>query len=285
MVRRPKRPRVCPAVAVQRARHRLDAGDLEQLRKAGRGHDAGQPPGQHRLARPGRPHHQQVVVPGGGDLQRAPGGRLAAYVAQVGAGRRRLRHRWPAPASDRPGRQGSAPPRRGRRPGAPAPPRRGRPRRRSRAPPAARPGRACRPPRRSRCAPWIGRSRPSRPSSAAAPTRPTARGLDLTAGGQDRERDGQVEAGPLLALARRRQVHGDPHRRELVGGGADAAAHPLARLLDGPIGQPHHREGGRGAALDVGLDVDAAGIDARDPEAGGASRSCGHATEAGRAGG
>ena len=93
-------------------------------------------------------------------------------------------------------------------------------------------------------------------------------GLDLTAGGQDRERDCQVESGSLLALASRRQVDRDPLRREAVRGGLDPAAHALARLLDGPVGQPHHRERGRRAALDVGLDVDAAGIDARDPEAG-----------------
>jgi hypothetical protein len=225
-------------------------------------------PGNRRASIVLRPHHQEVVVPGGGDLERAPGGRLAAHVAQVGAGRRRLpaggghghgiglsgkdlhrlvevvgrehRHRLREAGLD--GVLGG-----------------------NQQPLQALP--ACRLGDGDRA---LDRPQPAVQAQLGGGAHAAhGRRLDLTAGGQDRERDGQIEPGSLLALAGGCQVDGDPHHREPVGGGADAAAHALARLLDGAIGQAHHREAGRGAALDVGLDLDAAGIDARDPEAGG----------------
>ena len=46
--------------------------------------DAGQARRQHRLARSGRPAHQQVVPPRRGDLQRALGALLALDLARSG---------------------------------------------------------------------------------------------------------------------------------------------------------------------------------------------------------
>ena len=80
----------------------VDLGDLERLLEAGRRQDSGQPPGEHGLARAGRPDHQQVVAAGGGDLERALGVLLPAHVGQV-------RARRAPPRPDRPtaGRAGS----------------------------------------------------------------------------------------------------------------------------------------------------------------------------------
>ena len=50
------------------------------------GQQAGQAPGEHRLAGAGRPDEQQVVAAGRGDLEREPGDGLAAHVGQVGRG-------------------------------------------------------------------------------------------------------------------------------------------------------------------------------------------------------
>ena len=45
--------------------------------------DAGEPPREHRLPRTGRPAQEQSVSSGGGDLECALGGLLAAHVAQA----------------------------------------------------------------------------------------------------------------------------------------------------------------------------------------------------------
>jgi hypothetical protein len=55
------------------------------------GSKAGEALRQHRLAGAGRPHQQQAVAAGCGDLQRPLGGGLALYVAQVRHGRIRRR--------------------------------------------------------------------------------------------------------------------------------------------------------------------------------------------------
>ena len=52
---------------------------------------AGQPSRQHRLARAGRSHEQQVVIAGRGDFEGEPGNRLSAHVGEIGRGRRRRR--------------------------------------------------------------------------------------------------------------------------------------------------------------------------------------------------
>ena len=64
----------------------------------------------------------------------------------------------------------------------------------------------------------------------------------LVRGGEHRERDRQVEAGPFLAQRRRREVDGDRRRGPLELGRGDAAADALLRLLAGAVGEPDDRE-------------------------------------------
>ena len=86
-------------------------------------------------------------------------------------------------------------------------------------------------------------------------------GRDLPRGGEDRQRDREVEAGALLAQAGRREVDGDPLQRPLELRRADAAPDPVLRLRTGSIGEPDDREAGH-AAVDVRLDLDAARLEA-----------------------
>ena len=63
-----------------------DRGDhrhFEQLGGRERRQDGRQPRGQHRLARAGRPDHQEIVPARGGDFERALGALLALDVGEV----------------------------------------------------------------------------------------------------------------------------------------------------------------------------------------------------------
>ena len=85
VVRRPERRAVEQRAVGQRAAgRRVDAGDGERLLGRERREQPGQALGQHGLARPGRPDHQEVVAPGRGDLERPATDRLAPHVGQVG---------------------------------------------------------------------------------------------------------------------------------------------------------------------------------------------------------
>ena len=72
----------------QQAGDRVDAGDLESLLPRQCRQDARQPPRQHRLARSGRPHEQEVVRAGSGDLERTSSAFLSAYLREIGEQRR-----------------------------------------------------------------------------------------------------------------------------------------------------------------------------------------------------
>ena len=87
--------------AGERPGDRMDHRHFEQFARGQRRQDRRQPLGEHRLSRPRRAAHQQVVAPGGGDLERPLGALLPLDVAQV-----RLR---PARARARPVRAGRAP--------------------------------------------------------------------------------------------------------------------------------------------------------------------------------
>jgi hypothetical protein len=62
----------------------VDPRDLERLGAAQLGEDARQPAREHRLARAGRPHEQEVVTPSCGDLERTARTLLTAHVCEVG---------------------------------------------------------------------------------------------------------------------------------------------------------------------------------------------------------
>ena len=86
------------------------------------------------------------------------------------------------------------------------------------------------------------------------------RGIDLAAGGQDAQCNGQIEAPGILGKVGRCQVHGDALVvRELQPGVLQGRAHPLARFLDLHIGQAHQREAGQ-AVGQVHLDRDRGGL-------------------------
>ncbi len=73
-----------PATGRQDAGDRVDARHLERRLVAEQRQDPRQPPGEHRLAGPGRAGEQQVVSARGRDLERAPRTLLAAHVGEVG---------------------------------------------------------------------------------------------------------------------------------------------------------------------------------------------------------
>jgi hypothetical protein len=66
--------------------------------------------------------------------------------------------------------------------------------------------------------------------------------LDGTGRRQDAERDREIERGAGLADIGRREVDGDPVRRELEPRVADRAADTIAALAHTRVGQAHHRE-------------------------------------------
>ena len=59
-------------------------GDLQRGLRVERRQQPRQPLGEHRLPDPRQPGHGQVVTAGGGELQRRPGVVLAAHVGEVG---------------------------------------------------------------------------------------------------------------------------------------------------------------------------------------------------------
>ena len=83
--------------------------------------------------------------------------------------------------------------------------------------------------------------------------RPERARRKLVRGGEDGQRNRQVEAGALLAQVGRRQVDGDAPERPLQLGRDDTAADALLGLLAGAVGQPDDGEGGH-APLQMRLD-------------------------------
>ena len=100
----------------------------------------------------------------------------------------------------------------------------------------------------------------------------------LMRAGEERERDRQVEARPLLAQRGGCEVDRDP-----VPGGPgqhrvdDAAVHPVLGLLAGAVGEPDDRERRQVGRDEVRLDLDLARLEADD---GGGEGACEHAIDA-----
>ena len=94
VVRVPERwPHEHPRPRAAGAGGRVDLGDGEGLCGVQIGKQARQAAREHRLARPGRTDHEQVVPSGRGDLERLSGRSLATHVGEVG-NRVALRWRW-----------------------------------------------------------------------------------------------------------------------------------------------------------------------------------------------
>ena len=81
------------------------------------------------------------------------------------------------------------------------------------------------------------------------------RARDLPSRGEDPHRDGEIQAGPLLAEVAGGQVDDQPPRWKLALAVADRGAHPLLRLSYRAAGESDHHEG-RLAVADVDLDLD-----------------------------
>ena len=265
VVRRAERPREDDrTVGREEPRDRVDPRHLEHLAVGERRQDPGKTPGEHRLPGSRRPGEEQVVAAGGRELERPPRTFLPAHVGEVRherlrrrcllvarlprrqldlarevpRGLRQMAHRHRLDARERDLR-----------------------RRLLRAEHASE-TRAPRAFRHGQCA--------ADGPDAAVERELTQRCVQgeqvarhLPGCRENRERDREVEAGPLLAQARRREVDRDPAAGPVPLRRRDPAADALLRLLAGAVGQPDDREGGD-AAADVGLHLDATGVEADD---------------------
>jgi hypothetical protein len=229
-------------------------GDLERLVLLERWKQAGEAPGQHRLAGARRAGEEQVVGAGGGDLQRPAGLVLASDVGEVLDRRRRGFGRRPGtaqigpadqPLADLLERGGTGDRQVGdeggldqvglghdQEPGAR---------------PARRQG---------------GRQHALDRADIAAeaeladgPQTLEGRRRHPPGRGQQPDRDRQVEPGALLGQVGRGQGDGDAPVRPLVAGVAERRPEPVARLQHGGAAEPDHGHGGQ-AAADVDLDPD-----------------------------
>ena len=73
---------------------RVHDRDLERVARGERRQEAREPRREHRLARPGRAHHQEVMRARGRDLDRKATEFVPPHIAEVGPGRG-ARRRWP----------------------------------------------------------------------------------------------------------------------------------------------------------------------------------------------
>ena len=235
----------------QQPSHRVDAGDLESIVRRERRQDAGQPAGEHRLARPRRARQQEVVISSGCDLECAPSTLLPADVLEIRmrngrrAAVRRLKRRRFSLATQISSSLGKVPQRHrldaGKR------------RLRRRAGGAEEP-----------LEPAVARSFRSREHAAYGPHAPVQRQLadgsvppqplsrNLMRRREHRQGDRQVEAGAFLSQDRRREVHGDAMPRPLETRRGHAGANTVLRLLACAVREADDREAGQ-AAFDVRL--------------------------------
>jgi len=261
----------------EQACDRVDARDLQRSRVVEQRQDPGQPAGEHRLPDAGWAREQNVVPSRGRQLERTPCAGLPADVGQVGRcdGRRgrklvrRGRSTFAAEVGDRLGevthryrldaRERDFRPRLGG------------------ADEAAEP-RAARAFGSRECAGYRAQASVECELSDRR-VAVEAVAWDLVRGGQDGERDREIEARPLLAEIRGREVDGDAAPGPLELGGGDAAADAVLRLLAGAVGKADDRER-RHAVRQVRFDLDAARV---EPEERVGGRACEHVATVGSA--
>ena len=230
------------------------------------------------LPTPGGPESSRLCAAGGGDGQRLDDVGVAADVGEVevALGERERRSRR------RSGGGGRSPPRRISAtcarllaPSTSSPSTSAASSARCAGPRARRAPRA-RAPSATASAPRHGRISPAEPELAEDRVALERLGRDVAAGGEDRARDGEVEARAGLAHRRRREVDRDALERELEARVEDRRPHALARLAHGAVGQADDREVGQ-ARAHVDLDRDAPRIESVDGEGGDAGEHGGHA--------
>jgi hypothetical protein len=264
VMRRAEGPRRDQRAPVHQARHAMHLGGLDRLLEGHRRQDCRQPLGQHRLARTRRPDHQDVVAARGGDLERALGLFLAAHFAEVdvvlaGGGEQladvggvRLDLAQALEKIDRVAQRFDSQHRRS----------------------VARDRRLCGIFERQDDAGVMFRAREQRARQRTAdsldPTIERKLALDQViahplgaeragVGGQDRERDRQVERRTLLASVGRRQVDRYLAIGKFVAGILDRRLDPFLGLAHGALGEADGPEL-RHSARDVNLDFDREGV-------------------------
>jgi len=221
---------------------------------------AGEARGEHGFAAAGRADQQQVVVAGCRNFQRAPGQRLTAHVGEVvaaGKGRRAfggMRQRQGADAAEvRAGFQ-----QRARDPHFDAINQRrfdGAGWRQDQAAPGCACGQGG-----GHCA-IHGTDLAGQGQFAQAFGCGQRSERNLAAGGEDAERDRQVEAAAFLGQVGRGQVDGDAATGKFELCAVDGGAHPILALANCGFGQADDRHR-RQAAGQVHLDANVRGIDA-----------------------
>ena len=240
----------------------VDLGDLDRLRQGERRQEAGEAPGEHRLAGARGADEEEVVAARRGDLQGSLGGLLAAHLREVGdvVGDVRGEGRWgdrreSSFAEDVPDRLGEA---------AEADDRDG-----------AQGGglggvgggeedladsQALAEVRDRQAA--ADRADGSIQAQLAA-EEPAGEGFfrDLAVRGEEGEGDRQVEVVAFLAEVGGGEVDDDRLGREVVAAVLDRGADPLAALADRGVGEPHDLHLWE-AELDVDFDLDGSGFDA-----------------------
>ena len=281
VVRRAERARLDEASAAQQPGDGVHLGGLEGFVEVHRREDARHAAGEHRLARAGRPDEEHVVRSCRRDLERAQGLGLAADVAHVGRGalaRGRARRRGVGvhaalERADRlaevsagvhaealhDGGLGGVLGRDDEGGGAAVP-------------------RADGEGEHAADGPEGGVEREL--SEERDLFEALARGLrGLLAGGEDAERDGQVEVRAVLAEVGGREVERDASHRPRDADVLDRRLYADARLPDRAVRQPGDVEGLQ-AEAEVDLDVDGDGADAED----GGGACAGEHRDSGRAG-
>ena len=234
-----------PAARGKAARHAPDARDLEALLARERRKDSGQTSRQHRLARPGRAGEEDVVAPGGRELQCPARDRLTADVREVrpGSGGR------PVDRRGRDARQGLAAEQVGDR------------RTEVRRGEHGEGRHGC----RLLCVShWHeqgtllaargfgeGENTGHGPELAVESKLPDERHVPESLGGQvavgreDRERDGEVQSRAGFRKVGGREIHDDGSRRDRKADVAERRADALAAFLHGGVRQTDDREGGK----------------------------------------
>ena len=273
-VRAPERPLGDQAPERRVGSQGVHLGDRDRLGAGELGQQAGEAPGEHRLARARRADQEEVVAAGRRHLERPLGRLLAAHLREVGAagaGR--------SPAARHPGRLARS-----------------------------RPQQVV-----ERLGQGVDRDRPHRPQGGglaggrggqeqlldaerrgelgdreAAPDRPDGavetelageqppgQGLlgDLAVAREQGQGDPQVQVVALLAQVGRGEVDQDHPRRQPEAGVADRPAHPLPALAHGGVGQADDAHAGELAEVDVDLDLDRPRLDAPGGR-GNRSRQC-----------
>jgi len=104
--------------------------------------------------------------------------------------------------------------------------------------------------------PRTGRTAPSSASSRRTGSPPRL-GIEHAGGAQHANRDRHVECSAVLSQVGRRQVHGDPARRQLEAAVLERAADADAPLLHARVGQANDVAAGQSDG-DVDLDIESA---------------------------